>query len=215
MIFQVFAGSFKKIALVLTTSALMLVAVSVRSGDVPDPYIAVQEATDELLAKLREVLPLYESDRDKFYQEVETSLSPLIDFEGFARGVMAKYYRRATDAQKENFTRKFEEQLVQTYANALVEFDNQKVEVKQLSQPPDNGRATVELNIHGSDGQIYTVVYSLALMDNKWRLRNVIIDGINIGYQFRSQFSNYMQKYGNDIDQVIANWNVDDDVTES
>jgi phospholipid transport system substrate-binding protein len=214
MIFEVFANRFKKIAPVVTTVALMLVSVSARSAEVPDPYTAVQEATDELLAKLREVLPLYESDRDRFYQEVETSLSPFIDFEGFARGVMAKYYRRATDAQKENFTRKFKQQLVQTYANALVEFDNQKVEVTQPQQPPDDGRATIELNIRGSDGQVYVVVYSLALMDDKWKLRNLIIDGINIGYQFRSQFSNYMQKYGNDIDQVVANWNVDD-VAES
>ncbi|MEX0943133.1 MAG: ABC transporter substrate-binding protein [Pseudomonadales bacterium] len=209
MSFKIPDNTYLKAALVITMMALMQVSMSSRSAEVPDPYVTVQEATDELIARLAKVKPLYETDRQEFYREVRNSLAPLVDFEGFARGVMAKYYRSATDAQKENFVTKFERQLVETYANALAAFDHQKIEVNQPSQPPEDGRATIDISIHGSSGQVYTVIYSLALLDGNWKLRNVIIDGINIGYQFRSQFSNYMQKYGNDIDQVIANWNVD------
>ena len=78
-----------------------------------------------------------------------------------------------------------------------------------LQEPAADGRATVELRVHGSDGVVYPVVYTLALVDGTWKLRNVVINGINIGLQFRSQFANYMQKYRNDINEVIANWNVD------
>jgi phospholipid transport system substrate-binding protein len=175
----------------------------------PDPYLAVQESTHLLLAKLVEVQPIYKTDPEKFYREVQLSLAPFIDFDGFSRGAMAKYYARATASQRDQFSEKFQRELVQTYANALVEFDNQKVEVLPLSTPVDGDRATVDLNVYGSDGKIYPIAYTLALIDGKWKLRNIVVDGINIGLQFRSQFSNYMQKYKNDIDQVIANWNVD------
>lgn len=177
--------------------------------DAPDPHETVKEATDKLLNKLAEVKPLYESDREAFYREVEDSLAPFVDFEGFARGVMAKYYRRASDAQRAQFVEKFQNELIRTYSNALVEFDNQKVEVEPLSEAPNDGRATVDIKVYGKDGSIYPVSYTLALIDGNWKLRNVVVDGINIGLQFRSQFSNYMQKYRNDIDKVIDNWDVE------
>ena len=96
----------------------------------PSPYDSVKETTDALLAKLVEIKPLYESDSTNFFAEVKVSLEPVMDFNGFARGVMAKYYRRASPEQIERFTQVFEDALIQTYAKALVEFDNQKVEVK-------------------------------------------------------------------------------------
>ena len=176
----------------------------------PDPKQAVQEATDTLLAKLIEAKPLYEEEPEKFFMEIDSALGPFVDFEGFSRGVMAKYYRRATDAQKARFIETFREGLIETYAKALVEFDNQKVVVKDPTVDPDRpDRASIDLEIHGQNNKVYPVEYSLVLKDGQWLLRNVMIEGINIGLQFRSQFSSYMQKYRNDIDEVIANWSVD------
>ncbi len=72
-------------------------------------------------------------------------------------------------------------------------------------------RATIDLEIHTKSGTIYPVQYQLELIDGRWMLRNVIINGINIGLQFRSQFNAYMQKYKKNIDKVIENWSVDVD----
>jgi phospholipid transport system substrate-binding protein len=171
---------------------------------------AVQDATDKLLAKLVEVKPIYVADPERFFAEVDTSLAPFIDFEGFSRGVMAKYYRRATDEQKNRFEEVFRRGLVRTYAKALVEFDNQRVDITDSTSPErEADRASVDLQITGQQGTIYLVNYNLVLLDNQWMLRNVTIEGINIGLQFRSQFAAYMDQYGNDIDTVIANWSVD------
>ncbi len=73
----------------------------------------------------------------------------------------------------------------------------------------DASRAAVTLDIHGKNGAIYPVEYSLVLKDDVWKLRNVVINGINIGLQFKSQFGFYMQKHRNDIDSVIEAWRVD------
>ncbi len=176
----------------------------------PDPRESVEDTTDVLLAKLVEVKPLYESDPDKFFAEVDSALGPFVDFKAFSRGVMAKYYRRANDDQKERFEETFRLGLIKTYAKALVEFDNQKVDVLEASGAKQKkNRASIDLLIHGQGGAQYTVNYSLGLVNDVWKLRNVTIEGINVGLQFRSQFAAYMQKYRNDIDLVIDNWVVD------
>lgn len=192
----------------LVMVALLLPLQVIAADSVPDPYTSVKQTTDKLLANLVRVKPLYKTDPDKFYEEIKKSLAPFIDFDGFARGVMARFYRRATPQQREAFADKFQDKLIHTYSNALVKFDNQKVEVLPLQQPPQDGRASVDLKIYGSDGAIYPVEYSLVLKDGTWKLRNLVINGINIGLQFRGQFANYMQEYHNNIDKVIANWDV-------
>ena len=93
---------------------------------------------------------------------------------------------------------------------ALVEFDNQEVLVLKPATPqkkPD--RAKITLEIHSKDAKVYKVDYSLVLIDEDWKLRNLSINGINLGLQFRSQFAAAMRKHKNNIDEVIAFWSVD------
>lgn len=178
-------------------------------ADSPDE--TVRGATNQLLKKLVEITPLYHCDKELFFRRVSSSISPYIDFDGFSRGVMAKYYRVATEEQKAAFASEFRLGLIRTYSSALVEFDNQRVEVTGSDvsdRSPD--RATVSLAVHGQDGTIYPLEYAMANVDGQWQVRNVVINGINMGLQFRSQFSAYMQKYSNDIGLVIKNWRVDE-----
>jgi phospholipid transport system substrate-binding protein len=193
--------------MLLSTTGTSLAEESSQSA-----YQSVVESTDLLLGRLIEVQPIYESDPDLFFSEVDDALDPYIDFEGFAKGVMAKHYRKANEDQRTAFKASFREALVKTYATALLEFDNQRVEVKEPVAPGKRpGRAAILLEVHAKSGTIFPVQYQLGLKEGRWLLRNVIINGINIGLQFRSQFNAYMQKHRGDIDKVIENWTVDVD----
>ncbi len=184
------------------------------ASNVPETaYESVQESTDLLLARLVEVQPIYESDPDNFFAEVQNALEPYVDFVGFAKGVMAKHYRAASPEQQMAFVERFKESLIGTYVSALVEFDNERVIVLEpkVAQKKEN-RAVIMLEVYAKSGAIYPVQYQLERSDDgRWMLRNVIINGINIGLQFRSQFNAYMQKYNRDVDKVIENWSVDVD----
>ena len=43
-------------------------------------------------------------------------------------------------------------------------------------------------------------------IDGQWKVRNVIVEGINIGLLFRDQFAQAMKANRNDLDAVIDNW---------
>ena len=43
--------------------------------------------------------------------------------------------------------------------------------------------------------------------DGVWRLRNLIIETINLGEIYRNQFSALAKEAGNDLDVVISRWN--------
>jgi phospholipid transport system substrate-binding protein len=39
-----------------------------------------------------------------------------------------------------------------------------------------------------------------------WKLRNIIIESVNLGEIYRSQFEASARKYEGDLDSVIDNW---------
>lgn len=194
----------------LLAGVICCLIVNAVNAQVTDPFDAVKKANDVLLSQLNESLGLHKTDPAAFYKAVDESLGPFVDFAGFSRGVMAKYYKRATKQQQQEFVAVFRKGLIETYSNALVGFDNQQVKVMQPATPQKKPeRPIITIEITGQDGSVYRVDYNLILLDGQWKLRNVIINGINIGLQFRSQFQASMSRNNNNLDEVIAGWSVD------
>ncbi len=177
------------------------------------PHAVVEEATSALLVVIQQGQSYFDEDPERFYVEVASTLDPIMDFERFARSVMAVYAKRATPAQRERFAESFKWGLVRTYAKALLSFDNEVIRVL----PPDGkarrrpDRERVKMAVVSTSGAIFPVEYSMVLeKDGQWRLRNVIINGINLGLVYRDQFAEAMRDRENqgDIDLVIDHWSV-------
>src|SRR5690606_41910804 len=66
--------------------------------------------------------------------------------------------------------------------------------------------ASVNMEVRSNSGNVYPVTYTMANIDGQWKVRNVIVEGINIGLLFRDQFAQAMQNHRNDLDAVIDNW---------
>lgn len=198
-------------ALLAFAGATVLAAVPAR-GDatVPDPRETVQRTSDELITVIEEAKGYYDEDPERFYTAVQQVLDPVIDFDAFARGVMAVYYKRASPEQRTRFAKSFKSGLVRTYAKALLEFSDQQIVVLPEDRPPRNPKKQmVKMEVRGSDGKVYPAVYAMQLYDDgAWRIRNITINGINIGLTYRNQFASAMKspEYGGDLDRVIDGW---------
>jgi phospholipid transport system substrate-binding protein len=169
----------------------------------------VEQTTEEMLDLIEESKAYVDEDPDRFYVAVETLLDPVIDFPRFARSVMAAHYKRATPEQRQRFADGFKWSLVRTYALALTEFNDGGVNIIPSDRPPKRpDRASVKQEIR-SGGEVYPVIYSMALSsDGEWRVRNMIINGINMGLTYRNQFASAVNDpaYGGDMDRAIDGW---------
>ena len=112
----------------------------------PSPEDVVQQVSDDILQLIEDSRDYAEEDPERFFVEVEELLAPAVDFKGFARGVMAVHYKRASDDQRERFTETFKWGLVRTYSLALTEFKD-----GEITLVPDNRPATNPRRKNGSD----------------------------------------------------------------
>ncbi|CAI3795202.1 hypothetical protein GLGCALEP_01230 [Pseudomonas sp. MM221] len=170
------------------------------------PHDVIQGTTTELLGDLKANKEQYKSNPGAFYDALNRILGPVVDADGISRSIMTvKYSRKATPEQMQRFQENFKRSLMQFYGNALLEYNNQGI-VVDPAKADDGKRASVGMKVTGNNGAVYPVQYTMENIGGEWKVRNVIVNGINIGKLFRDQFADAMQRNGNDLDKTIDGW---------
>jgi len=171
------------------------------------PQEVVELMTADILVVVKEQRYLLDENPGDFYQAVSEVLSPIVAFNYIAKGVMGKYAKQATPAQRQRFSDVFQMNLISTYAKGMAVYGDQEVIVEPLDgEIGARRKVSIIQKVRGEDGE-NTVSYTMGKSkgSGEWKLLNVIINGINLGNTFRSQFAQAMKKKG-DLDTVIDSW---------
>lgn len=185
---------------------VLLASLPLLAQAAPTAQQVVQHTVDQLLGDLKANKAAYQADPSVFYAALNRTLGPVVDADGISRSIMTvKYSRNASPAQLQRFQDNFKRSLMQFYGNALLEYDNQEIRVLPARQE-DPERVSVGMEVKDSKGTIYPVSYTMVKLNEQWMLRNLVINGINIGKLFRDQFAESMQKNANNLDKTIDGW---------
>ena len=200
----------------------MLLVVGAAQADEGSAHALVKAATDEVMAVVRDAEDYAEEDPERYYSEVMAVLDPVVDFRGFARGVMGPYatrdrYRSLDEAGREKlrgqldkFTEVMRDGLVRTYSKGLLAFGGSRLELTdEGDEAAGERRATVRQLIYSEQTEPYVVLYQMGKdRSGAWKLRNMIIESVNLGEVYRSQFEASARRLEGDLDAVIDSWTV-------
>lgn len=145
---------------------------------------------------------------EKYYEDVEKILADVVDFPFIARVVMGKAAAKASDEQKARFAEAFKDGLVRSYAKGIAAYADSEMKFLPADVNPKRpGAVTVKQEVT-DNGNVHHLAYSMRLNKNtqQWKLLNVVLNGVNLGESFRSQFSQAYAKNNGDIDKVIDTW---------
>lgn len=186
---------------------VILAAISLGAVAAPTPHEVVEVTTRTLIEDIEKNRALYRQDSEAFYQSLNNILGPVVDAEGISRSIMTvKYSRSASEAQMARFQENFKRSLLEFYGRALLEYNDQEIRYLPAVGKQQERRASVNTEIVGSHGEIYPVSYTMIKKDGAWKVRNVIVNGINIGKLFRDQFQDAMNRNGRNLDKTIDSW---------
>ena len=190
---------------------ILFICIGLLSSQLILTQVSAHEYAERIHNNIIEIIQtknqLFLEDPDLFTKEISDAFAPIVDFKRISRNVMGKYSKVATNLQQEQFSRAFENSLLDTYASTLVEFKDEKINVippKKPSKISDRARVNIEI-VTSSD--TYTGRYSMYLdAAGKWKIINIEINGMNLGKIFRNQFYSLMEKNNEDINLVIQKW---------
>ena len=166
-------------------AAVLLAAAAAADPGSPDAVIegAVTELNEKFSGRKDEL----SEDRDALYALINDILLPRFDRKLAAQLVLAKHWRTASDEQRERFINAFYNSLLRTYADGLLEFDEDRIEVVEFRGDTSAKRSLVKTNVTLDDGTNVPVHYDLVNRGDRWLIFNVKVEGVSYVSNFRTE----------------------------
>lgn len=189
---------------ILITLIFTLLAAPAFAQEEPDKFLV--DVSDQVLEVIKENRDSYAETPEALETALLETLEPAVDFNAFSRGVMGRYYKVATPEQRANFVTAFKATLIELYTQGLVstEVENISIEDTNIRSPKS---ATVTMEILSKSQNSYKIQYSLRRnAETPWKIRNLIVDGVNVGLTYRNQFKSAMETENENLERVIEIW---------
>ena len=180
---------------------LLFLAVffSINSIAALGPEELVKKTAEDVLFAIKADEEIQKGNKEKIYQLAEEKILPNFDFERVARLVLGRAWRSASDEQKKGFIVEFRTLLLKTYAVALSKYKDQTIEFKPTRMSDTDEIVIVKSEITQSGGQPIRVNYALSKNSGKWLVFDIVIEGVSLVTNYRSQFSSEIRRNGMDV----------------
>lgn len=181
-------------------AAMILPVMALAESDSPNAIIdsAVVELTEQLDGSKAEL----SADRQSLYALIDEILLPRFDRKFAAQIVLAKHWRSASDTQKTRFVEAFYQALLRKYADGVLEFDPDKIEVLPYRGDASKSRTKVRSTVALDDGSKVFVDYDLVKRKTGWLVFNVVIEGVSYVRNYRAELDAEIRSTS--LDAVIS-----------
>lgn len=163
---------------------------------IEDPQHLVRSTGDRVLAEVSARKSELEANPQLIYPLVESTVLPHFDFRQMSQSALGRFWRDASEDQRERIVQEFRELLVRTYATALLNYSGQQIEYLPMQTPTDADRVMVPTRIASSGAPPIPINYRLKRQDAKWLVYDVVIDGVSLITNYRTQFTAEVRRGG-------------------
>lgn len=179
-------------------SILAAAAVSILLSIVPAAAIAgsptgeIRGAIDRVISILNRKDLQPKAKREERRALLRAEIRPVFDFGEMGKRSLGAHWKERTPEERERFAKLFTELLETSYLGKIEAYKGEKIRyVKESLDPP---YAEVNTLIVTSKEQEIPVDYRLLQGGNRWRIYDVVIEGISLVNNYRSQFSAILQR---------------------
>jgi phospholipid transport system substrate-binding protein len=185
-------------------SAVWLSALGLATAG--EPTDLVRQITDQVLKILED--PQFQApNRHAERQErLHKIAEQVFDWQEMARRALAVHWRERTPQEQQEFVRLFRDLVEGTYINRLESAIQEKREIQYVGEQVDGSRAAVKTNVVTRRNQPVPIEYRLQKADGRWLIYDVLVEGISLVNNYRSQFNRIITSSSyNDLVQKMKN----------
>lgn len=122
-------------------------------------------------------------------KEIET----VFDFTELSKRTLGRDWKKMNAGQRKEFVDLFKKLLQGVYADRLLAYSDQKV-IFDKENMLKKGRAEVQSYLQSSDGTKIPLFYRLSDKSGSWKVYDVIIEGVSMVKNYRTQFRQILAK---------------------
>ena len=178
----------KRILLVMTA------AIFIASAAFASPTDDVKKTVDEVVHIV--------SDREmkknevKRRQALKKAISTMFDYSEMAKRSLGKHWNVRSPAEKKQFAELFATLLENSYAGKIESYNNEKI--IYIKEIVEDEYAEIKSKVVTAARDEFTLDYRLFKHEGKWMVYDVIIEGVSLVSNYRSQFNKIIVANGYD-----------------
>ena len=115
----------------------------------------------------------------------------IFDFAETARRSLARHWQGRTDKEREEFVQLFSDLLERSYISKIELYGGEKIQYAR--EQLDGDYAMVSAKILTKQGQEVPVDYRMLRREDRWLVYDVIIEGVSLISNYRTQFNKIIQ----------------------
>jgi phospholipid transport system substrate-binding protein len=178
------------ILVVCMTSYFFVFGSSILFAD--DPGKLVMDTIDKGLVVLKEPSLKGNDKVNERRQKLWETISPIFNFEEMSKRALGQHWKKRNDEEKKEFVGLFTNILKDAYIGKTDAYSGEKVIL--MKERVDKEYATVQTKFILNTGSELVVDYNMLNNSGEWKIYDVIIEGVSLVNNYRSQFNSILIK---------------------
>ena len=174
-------------------SSLLLVS-SPRLASAGEPQDKVRETVDAVLAVLQDKSLQGPENTEKRREKMRQAVFQRFGFEEMSQRALGQHWQKRTPAEKKEFTTLFGELLERSYINKIESYTGDQKVLYTKETIDKDGYASVRTEIVIKRDANVEVEYRLLRRDGNWQIYDVVIEGVSLVNNYRTQFNNIVSQ---------------------
>lgn len=164
--------------------AMLIVApwVQAQAADATNPYTLMNQVADELFANLKSAQPQIKQNPNLLKDIVRKDLMPHVHVRYAGSLVLGRYFKEASEAQRTSYFAAFERYLVQSYAQVLTLYSNQKVQIEPAKPLGDSNIISIRVDVlePGKPATRLDFKWRKNTKTGEWQAYDMIAEGVSM-----------------------------------
>lgn len=189
--------NFKVVISQFLYMSLLLLSLGVNAVT-SEPGEVIKSTVGGVLDRLEVEKEQLDAHPERIYELIQELVIPHFDFSSMSKWVLGKTnWQGASTEQRNIFVEQFRTLLVRTYAKALLEYSQEKVQVSEVKTDPKSNLVTVKTEVQqpGGGGGI-PINYRMHISGGDWKVVDVSVDGISLVRSYRGSFASEIKANG-------------------
>jgi phospholipid transport system substrate-binding protein len=162
---------------------LLLSPIQVKAGL---PLDTIKEHVNSVLDVLRNPALQGEANKEAKEQKIESIANQMFDYVALSRLTLGRSWRDFNKEQQKEFVSLYRTILKKAYMDKILTYTDEKVVFDKEIMLSEN-KAEVQTRIITKSADI-PISYRVYLKDGQWRVYDVIVEGISLVQNYRTQF---------------------------
>jgi len=180
-------------------AAVVTAALPTGAGAVPsNPESLINDLGSKTISLLQQK-QLAEADREKQFRSL---LHEGFDMGQMSRFVLGPYWRTASDQQRQEFVKLFEDYIVTAYSGRFSQYSGEQFKVVGSRQEGDGALVNSQI-LRANGGPPIKVDWRVGKEGADFKIDDVVVEGVSLLVTQRQEFASVIQRNGGQLDALL------------